>query len=245
MSVPTPHNEAKIGDIADTVLMPGDPLRAKYIADNFLDSVVCYNKVRGMYGFTGYYKGKRISVQGSGMGVPSMGIYSYELFNYYNVKNIIRIGSAGALSNEKSSKEARGVNLGDILVASQVDSDSNYLTSLNKPDKIIPLVSDELLKKVEQASLNTNIDIKIGKIFTSDVFYSSIDNLIEISKKDVIGVEMETFALYVNAKIANKNAIAIYTVSDNIIKGESISSSERQNGFDKMIKLALDTAINC
>ena len=245
IKVPTVHNEAKKGDIANTVLMLGDPLRAKFVADNFFKNVVCYNKVRNMFGFTGEYRGVKISVQGSGMGIPSMGIYSMELFEGYNVNNIIRVGTCGRLSNPDASDEANSVNLRDIVVANYAKTDSNYLENFSNNKKIIPSCSNELLKKLKNISNIQNIDIKIGKIFTSDVFYKDIDKLIELSKTDVIGVEMETLALYANAKLTNKNAIAMYTVSDNPIIGESISSEEREKGLSKMIKLALDLAYEC
>ncbi|MEG2348263.1 MAG: purine-nucleoside phosphorylase [Clostridia bacterium] len=245
MNTPTPHNAAKLGEIAKTVLMPGDPLRAKYIAENFLEDYTCYSTVRGMLGFTGYYKGIKISIQGSGMGVPSMGIYSYELFNFYNVENIIRIGSAGSLANTVASKEANEIKLRDILVAKTVDTDSNYLNIIKKDKIISPDVSEGLLSKLFEISKQLNLAIKAGKIYTSDLFYMDKEDLIEMSKKDIIGVEMETLSLYTNAAIAKKNAIAIFTVSDNPILNKAISISERQIGFDKMIKLALELAIKC
>jgi len=241
MITPTPHNKAKKGEIAKTVLMPGDPLRAKYIAEKYLTDVTMYNDVRNMFGFTGKYKGKEISIQGSGMGVPSMGIYSRELFEGYDVDNIIRIGSAGALANDEASEEAKGINLRDVLVATSVATDSNYLVS-NNMDDYYPVVSDNILEVVEQVTKENNIDVKYGEIFTSDVFYKDRQGLIECSKLGVMGVEMETLALYANAKITNKNALAMFTVSDNPILGESISSDERQIGFDKMIELALEVA---
>ena len=245
IKVPTAHNEAKKGDIAKTVIMPGDPLRAKYIADNFLDDVTCYNNVRNMLGFTGKYKGVKISVQGSGMGIPSMGIYSKELFEGYDVDNIIRIGSAGCLFNEDASEIVNSIKLRDILVAKTVDTDSNYLVANNIEDEIFPESSIELLTLLENISKNEKIEIKVGEIFTSDVFYNLPQNLIELSKKDVLGVEMETLALYANAKVANKKALALYTVSDNPITGDSISSEEREKGLNKMIKLALELAYEC
>ena len=245
IKVPTVHNEAKKEDIAKTVIMPGDPLRAKYIADNFLEDVVCYNNVRNMLGFTGKYKGVRISVQGSGMGIPSMGIYSKELFEGYDVDNIIRIGSAGCLFNENASNVANSVKLRDILVAKTVDTDSNYIVTNNVEDKVFPECSEELLSMLNNIAKKEKIEVKCGEIFTSDVFYNSMQNLLELSKKDVLGVEMETLALYTNAKIANKNALAIYTVSDNPITGDSISSEEREKGLNKMIKLALELAYEC
>lgn len=245
MQIPTPHNEAKSEDIARTVIMPGDPLRAKYISENFLENAKCYNHVRGMLGFTGLYKGIRISVQGSGMGVPSMGIYSKELFEGYNVNNIIRVGSAGCLVNDEASNIANSVKLRDILVAKSIDSDSNYLISNEIEDKAFPSCSEKLLKTLKEVAGEQSIKLKIGEMFTSDVFYKKRKNLIETSKLDVLGVEMETLALYANAKICNKNAIAIYTVSDNAITGKGIPPKERETGFDKMIKLALELAYKC
>lgn len=239
MITPTPHNEAKKGDIAKTVLMPGDPLRAKYIAENFLENPVLYNKVRGMFGYTGNYKGIRVSVQGSGMGVPSMGIYSKELFEGYDVDNIIRIGSIGALSNSESPNN---INIKDIVVASSVETDSNYAKSngLSTCD-FFNNASENLLNIAKNIA---NKNIKFGKVFTSDVFYSSKEHLIELSKTGILGVEMETLALYVNANISKKNALAIFTVSDNPILGIGISASERENGFNKMIEYALDIVLN-
>lgn len=242
MIVPTPHNSAKKGEIAKTVLMPGDPLRAKYIAEKYLTDVKMYNEVRNMYGFTGKYKGKEISVQGSGMGVPSMGIYSRELFEGYDVDNIIRIGSAGALANDKASDIAKSVKLRDIIVATSVNTDSNYVLANDIEDDFYPVVSDNILEIVKNITEEEKIDVKFGEIFTSDVFYKNIEGLIECSKLDVLGVEMETLALYTNAYITNKNALAMFTVSDNPILGQGISSEERQVGLNKMIELALEVA---
>lgn len=242
MIVPTPHNSAKKGEIAKTVLMPGDPLRAKYIAEKYLTDVKMYNEVRNMYGFTGKYKGKEISVQGSGMGVPSMGIYSRELFEGYDVDNIIRIGSAGALANNKASDIAKSVKLRDIIVATSVNTDSNYVLANDIEDDFYPVVSDNILEIVKNITEEEKIDVKFGEIFTSDVFYKNIEGLIECSKLDVLGVEMETLALYTNAYITNKNALAMFTVSDNPILGQGISSEERQVGLNKMIELALEVA---
>ena len=244
INVPTAHNEAKLGDIAKTVIMPGDPLRAKYIVETYFDDYTCYNKVRGMLGYTGYYKGVRLSVQGSGMGVPSMGIYSRELFEGYDVDNIIRVGSAGALANKEASDVANTVKLRDILVAETVDTDSNFLM-FNDLDELFPAASYKMLETLKTISENKNIDIKIGEIYTSDSFYKTKEQLIETSKLDVLGVEMETLALYANASLTSKNALAMFTVSDNPIIGESLSSNERQTGFNKMIELALELAVQC
>lgn len=236
INTPTPHNSANYGDIAKTVLMPGDPLRCKYIAEKYLENPVCYNKVRGMFGYTGTYKGVEISIQGSGMGIPSMAIYSTELFEAYNVDNIIRIGSAGAL--------AEGVNLRDIVVAKEVDTDSNYLT--NKMfDKISPVASEVLLSKLKEVVAAENKSVKIGKIFTSDIFYNDMGELIELANKGILAVEMETLALYTNAIKANKNALSILTISDRPLKGESLSSEDREKSFDEMMKIALEIAIKC
>lgn len=239
ISTPTPHNKAKLGDIAKTVLMPGDPLRAKYIAENFLEDAKLYNDVRGMLGYTGRYKGVTISVQGSGMGVPSMGIYSKELFEGYDVDNIIRIGSAGSLDNDEASEVCKSVDLGDIVIATDVDTDSNYIVA-NEYD-VYPSASEELLDIAKEKSKDMN-NIKIGTVYTSDTFYMDHRLLKEMSKNDVMGVEMETLALYTNAKIANKNALALFTVTDKLLRGISVPAEDRQLGLNQMIKLALEIA---
>ncbi|MDO4282891.1 MAG: purine-nucleoside phosphorylase [Clostridia bacterium] len=240
INVPTVHNEARLGDIAKTVIMPGDPLRAKYIVENFFDEYTCYNNVRGMLGYTGNYKGVRLSVQGSGMGIPSMGIYSKELFEGYDVDNIIRVGSAGSLSNDRASKYAKDVKLGDILVARDVDTDSNFGISSGY-EELYPIASEKLLNIL----LKIKDNVKVGTIFTSDVFYKDKEKLIEVSQSDVMGVEMETYALYLNALSAGKNALAIFTVSDNPILGEFIDSEKREKGLNEMIEIALELAIKC
>ena len=234
ITVPTPHNSAKMGDIAKTVLMPGDPLRAEYIANKYLTNVICYNKVRGLLGFTGEYKGVKISVQGSGMGVPSMGIYSKELFEGYDVDTIIRIGSAGAISED--------VNLRDILVASDVITDSNY-PSINLGQDYLLKPDELLLNRLVEMNSKNKFNIRFGRICTSDVFYSKNDKLEALKVKDVLGVEMETAALYTNAKIAKKRAIAIFTVSDAPLRGEGLDASSRQNSFNEMMEIALELAI--
>ncbi len=241
MIVPTPHNRAVKGDIAKTVLMPGDPLRAKYIAKNFLEDAVLYNDVRGMYGYTGGYKGIKISVQGSGMGVPSMGIYSKELFEGYDVDNIIRIGSMGSLANNEASDEAKNIKIKDVVVATSILSDSNYISSSNLEGRAFPVASEKLLSIAKKVAKE---NVKFGQVFTSDVFYSSKEHLIELSKTGVLGVEMETLALYVNANVAGKNALAIYTVSDNPILEIGLTSKDRENGFNEMIRYSLDIALN-
>lgn len=240
INTPTPHNNAKFGEIAKTVLMPGDPLRAKYIAQKYLEDAKLYNDVRGMLGYTGKYKGVTISVQGSGMGVPSMGIYSKELFEGYDVDNIIRIGSAGSLDNDNASDVSKSVNLGDIVVASDVITDSNYINANHY--NVEPVASEKLLNILKDRSKGKD-NIKIGTVYTSDTFYMENYLLEEMSKKDVMGVEMETLALYTNAKVANKNALAMFTVTDKLLRGISVGANERQNGLNEMIELALDVAV--
>ena len=244
IDVPTVHNEARYGDIANTVILLGDPLRAKYIVDNYLENVTCYNKVRNMYGYTGFYKGVKVSVQGCGMGIPSIGIYSLELYEGYGVQNIIRVGTCGILANKDASEISNSVKIRDIVVANDVDTDSNYLNTFAS-EKIVPKCSDELLNSLISILNKEKIDAKIGKIFTSDVFYKDKSELLKLSKKDVIGVEMETLALYANAVKTNKNAIAMYMVSDNPVTGEFIDSKEREQGLSKVIELALKLAIEC
>ncbi|CEN78523.1 purine-nucleoside phosphorylase [Paraclostridium sordellii] len=235
-NVPTAHNNAKLGDIAETILLPGDPLRAKFIAETFLDNPVIYNTVRGMYGYTGYYKGKKISVQGSGMGIPSIGIYSYELINFYGVKNLIRVGSAGAI-NEK-------LKVHDIVIGMGACTDSNYANQFNLPGTFAPIASYDLLKKSIDIANSKNINVTVGNIVSNDVFYSDsgLDNLAKWNKMGVLAVEMEAAALYMNAARAGVNALCILTISDCPFTGEECSAHERQIAFTKMIEIALELA---
>ena len=231
---PTPHIGAQVGDIAETVLLPGDPLRAKFIAENFLEDVVQYNTVRGMYGYTGYYKGKRISVQGSGMGMPSIGIYSYELIHFYGVKNLIRIGSAGAISEK--------LDLYDIVIGMGACTDSNFASQYNLPGTYAPIASYELLQKAVDIAKEQNTEIHVGNILSSDVFYgdSGLDSLRSWQKMGVMCVEMEAAALYMNAARAGVNALAILTISDCPLEGKATTSHERQVAFTKMMEIALN-----
>lgn len=235
-NVPTAHNNAKLGDIAETILLPGDPLRAKFIAETFLDNPIMYNTVRGMYGYTGYYKGKKISVQGSGMGIPSIGIYSYELINFYGVKNLIRVGSAGAI-NEK-------LKVHDIVIGMGACTDSNYANQFNLPGTFAPIASYDLLKKSVDIANSKNINVTIGNIVSNDVFYSDsgLDNLAKWNKMGVLAVEMEAAALYMNAARAGVNALCILTISDCPFTGEECSAHERQVAFTKMMEIALELA---
>lgn len=233
--MPTPHNNAVTGDIADTVIMPGDPLRAKFIAENFLENSVCYNKVRGMYGYTGTYKEKRISVQGSGMGMPSMAIYSYELFHEYGVKNIIRTGTAGGIADS--------VNLRDVIIAMSASTNSAYASQYNLPGTYAPTASWKLLDYAVRFAESFGT-YHVGNVLSSDTFYDDSESLAEWQKMGVLGVEMETASLYMNASRAGKNALSILTVSDCPLKKLSLSAEERETGFVNMIKIALETAIN-
>ncbi len=234
--VPTAHNNANLGDIAETILLPGDPLRAKFIAETFLENPVMYNTVRGMYGYTGYYKGKKISVQGSGMGMPSIGIYSYELIHFYGVKNLIRVGSAGAISED--------LKVHDIVIGMGACTDSNYAKQYNLPGTFAPIASYDLLKRAVDTANNQNTKVTVGNIVSNDVFYSDagLDNLAKWKKMGVLAVEMEAAALYMNAARAGVNALCILTISDCPFTGEECSAHERQVAFTKMMEIALELA---
>lgn len=234
-NVPTPHLAAKVGDIAPTVLMPGDPLRAQVIAETFLTNVVKYNNIRGMYGFTGEYNGRRVSIQGSGMGMPSIGIYSYELFHFYGVENIIRIGSAGALSDD--------LEMGDIAFAMGSSTNSNYGAQYRLPGAFAPIASYELLKKAIDSAEKHGVRYKVGNILSSDTFYDDQeDALLKWKNMGILAVEMESAALYMNAARAGKNALCMLTISDCPLRGLAMSAEDRQNSFTAMMKVALDLA---
>ena len=231
--VPTPHNSARLGDFADTVLMPGDPLRAKFIADHYLDDVQLVNNVRNIQGYTGYYKGKRVSVMASGMGMPSIGIYAHELFNFYGVKQIIRVGSAGAVHAD--------INIGEIIIVNSSRFTSNfprdYLGRLGykaKPDK-------ELLERAIKVADEKHFKYRVGKVYSSDIFYKD-EKYAKMYGKSVLAVEMESAALYAVAHKAKKKALTICTISDNIITGEALSAEKRQKMFRDMMVLALELA---
>lgn len=232
----TVSNSANKGDIAKTVLMPGDPLRARYIAENFLDSPVLYNETRNMYGYTGTYKGVPVSVQGSGMGMPSMGIYSWELFTYYDVENIIRIGTAGSFSSD--------INIGDIVVSLAASTDSNYEHTFGLPGHFSPCASWKLLCRLKEISDAEGINIKAGNTVSCDVFYEiGEDWWKKWASMNVLAVEMEAAALYMNAAYNHRNALAIMTISDHFISGEKASLEDRERNFTDMMKLALETAV--
>ena len=229
----TPHISAQKGEIASTVLMPGDPLRAKFIADNFLDNVKCFNTVRNMFGFTGEYKGKTISVAGSGMGIPSIGIYSHELYSQYDVENIIRIGSAGAIADN--------VKLRDIVIGIGACTNSNFASQYQLPGTFAPIASYELVEKcVEQAKI-VGATYHVGNLLSSDTFYDDDENaLIKWSKMGVLAVEMEAAGLYMNASRLGKKALAIATISDCPLRGEFTTSEEREKTFTQMMEIALN-----
>ena len=234
-NIPTPHIGAKKEDIARTVLMPGDPLRAKFIAENFLEDSVCFNTVRNMLGYTGTYKGKKISVMGGGMGMPSVGIYSYELFNFYDVENIIRIGTAGSLSDK--------VQLRDVVIGMGACTDSNFASQYKLPGTFAPIADYGLLSKATLAAKEKNINAVVGNILSSDIFYSDDSTALKSwQKMGVLAVEMEAAALYMNAAKAGKKALCMLTISDCPFKGESLPSSERQIGFTQMMEIALSIA---
>ncbi len=230
----TPHNHAAKGDIAKTVLMPGDPLRAKWIAETFLEDVTCFNTVRGMLGFTGTYHGKRVSVMGHGMGIPSIGIYSYELYHEYDVETIIRVGSAGGYADD--------VRVHDVLLAMGACTDSAYAAQYRLPGTFAPIADYETLSRVAQSAKAAGVSLKVGNILSSDAFYNADETARDRWKAmGVLAVEMEAAALYMNAAAAGKKALTVLTVSDHLYTGEALPAEERQTGFSTMIKLVLDS----
>ena len=231
--IPTPHIEAKKGDFADTVLMPGDPKRAKFIAETFLTDAVLVNDVRGVQGYTGYYNGKRVSVMAHGMGMPSASIYVYELFNFYDVKNIIRIGTCGAMIED--------LHVGDVVIASASVTNSNIAKNMGLGDIYEVTPSEKLFNKANQVAKTFGKKVSNGKLFTNDVFYNQGSELSYVNQ-GVVAVEMESFAILLLAKQAKKNAIAIATISDSLVTNESSSSLDRQNNFMDMVKIALEVA---
>lgn len=233
-NIPTPHIEAKAGDFAPTVLMPGDPLRSKFIAEHFLENPVLVNNIRGVQGYTGNYHGKRVSVMASGMGMPAIGIYSYELFNFYGVENIIRIGSAGIISQQ--------LKLRDIVAGMSVYTNSNFGQQYGFQGNVGPCCSWTLLKAAMEAGKRLGQTPVPGPIYSSDIFYDEGGNAAALEKLGVLAVEMEAAALYLNAARAGKNALCLCTISDNPKTGEELSAQERQNTFTKMMEIALEIA---
>ncbi len=231
----TPHIMAKKGDFAKTVLMPGDPLRARFIAENFLENAVLVNDVRGIYGYTGYYKGKKVSVMASGMGQPSIGIYSYELYNFYDVENIIRVGSCGSFDKD--------LHVHDIIIAMGACTNGNYASQYRLPGTFCPIADYNLLEKAVNETKLKGVNFKVGNILSSDTFYDDANSGLEWAKMGVLGVEMESAALYMNAARAGKFALCILTVSDSFIyPEENTTAKERETSFVNMIKIALEIA---
>ncbi len=241
LTTPTVHNEAKLGDFGKTVLMPGDPLRAKTIAETFLENPVLVNNVRGVQGHTGYYKGVKVSVMASGMGMPAIGIYSHELYNGYGVENIIRVGSAGAIQEN--------IHLYDLVLAMGACTDSNFASQFHLPGTFAPIASYELLSAAVKAAEENGAVYHVGNVNSSDVFYgdhegvpAGLDSVYGLKKMGVMALEMEAAALYMNAARYGKRALCICTISDHVLTGEETTSAERQNAFTTMMKVALDVA---
>lgn len=238
-AIPTPHIGAGEGEIAKTVLMPGDPLRAKYIAENFLEDIVCFNIVRGMLGYTGTYKGRKVSVMGSGMGMPSIGIYSYELYKFYGVETIIRVGSCGAYDPD--------LKVYEVVLVKGAFSRSTYAACQQGLTDDIIYPSENVNNTVVETAKDLGINLHNDIIHSSDVFYAQADEIEELGKiikeRNIKAVEMESFALFANAKVLGKQAGCILTVSDNIATGTATTSEERQKTFTKMMELSLETAI--
>lgn len=231
--LPTPHIGALEGEIADRVIMAGDPLRAKLMAEKFLENPVQYNNVRGMLGFTGTYKGKRVSVQGHGMGIPSIGIYTYELFNFYGVKSIIRTGSAGAYDPD--------LRIGDVVIGMGACTDSNYAAQYNLPGTFAPIADFGMARKAVEKAEELGIRYKVGNILASDVFYGdNPDDWKAWQKMGVLAVEMEAAALYMNAARSGNKALCICTISDSLVTGEATSAEVRQNSFTNMMEIAFN-----
>ena len=229
---PTPHIGAQAGEIAKTVIMAGDPLRAKFMAERFLENPVLFNQVRGMLGYTGTYQGKPVSVMGHGMGIPSIGIYTYELFNFYDVDTIIRVGSAGALQED--------LHVGDLVLAMGACTDSNYASQFELPGTYAPIADFSLLRGAAETCERLGYRYKVGNVFSSDVFYSDNPATDKWQKMGVLAVEMEAPSLYMNAARAGKRALCICTISDSLVTGEETTAEERQNSFTKMMDVAFD-----
>ena len=233
-NTPTPHIGAKLGEIAETVIMAGDPLRAKFMAERFLENPVQFNQVRGMLGFTGIHEGKRVSVMGHGMGIPSIGIYSYELFNFYDVNTIIRVGSAGSIQND--------LNLGDLAIAMGACTNSNYAMQYELPGTFAPIADFSLVRGAVEACEKMGYHYKVGNVFSSDTFYTENAHNEKWIGMGIMCVEMEAAALYMNAARAGKKALTICTISDHILKGEATTAEERQTSFTHIMDVAFSIA---
>lgn len=233
-NIPTPHITAREGDFAGTVLMPGDPLRARFIAETYLENPVLVNDVRGVQGYTGDYQGKRVSVMASGMGMPSIGIYSYELFNFYGVEAIIRIGSAGAMSEK--------LKLRDIVAGMSAYTNSSFGRQFGFEGNLAPCCDYGLLQSAVEAGRSLGQELVVGPIYSSDVFYDESGAAAKLQKLGVLAVEMEAAALYLNAARAGKKALCLCTISDSIVTGEALDAENRQKTFTRMMEIALSIA---
>ena len=231
----TAHNSANFGDFAKTVLMPGDPLRAKYVADNFLENPVLVNNVRNIQGYTGTYKGVRVSVMASGMGMPSIGIYSYELYSNYGVENIIRVGSAGAISEK--------LQLRDLVAAQAVCTNSNYPKQFGMPGTFAPIGDFTMITEAVRAGKELGINVVVGNLLSSDTFYAPEPRTLDWGKMGVLAVEMEAAALYTNAAYLGKRALALCSISDSLVTGAELNHEQRQTSFPNMMKVALEVAV--
>lgn len=229
-NTPTPHIGAKLGDIAETVIMAGDPLRVKLMAERFLENPVCFNEVRGMLGYTGTYKGKRVSVMGHGMGMASIGIYTYELYNFYDVKTIIRVGSAGSINKD--------LHVGDLALAMGCCTNSNFAAQFELPGVYAPIADFGLLRAAVDSCEKMGYKYMVGNVVSSDMFYSENPHTDKWINMGVLAVEMEIAALYMNAARAGKRALGLLTISDHILTGEETTAEERQNTFTKMMDVA-------
>ena len=233
--MPTPHNNAQNGDFAKTVLMPGDPLRAKFIAETFLENPQLVNNVRGVQGYTGSYKGVSVSVMASGMGMPSIGIYSYELFTQYDADNIIRVGSAGAIQKE--------LTLGDVVAGMGACTNSNYAAQYGLGGTFAPIADFALLSAAVQSAKELGVNMPVGNLYSSDTFYDASASSLKWAEMGVLAIEMEAAALYCNAAYTKKRGLSICSISDNIVTGEELSPEQRQTSFTAMMKIALETAV--
>lgn len=226
----TPHNAAKVGEIAETVIMSGDPLRAKFMAEKFLDNAACFNTVRNMFGYTGMYQGRPVSVMGHGMGMPSIGIYTYELYHFYGVRQIIRVGTAGSIQ--------KGINIGDIILAQGACTDSNYLHQYGLPGTYAPIADFDLLSRAVDKCKEMGVDYQVGNVLSSDIFYDDNKEWHQWQKMGILALEMESAALYANAARAGRKALALFTVSDNLIEAKAATAEQRQQAFTDMMEVA-------
>ena len=237
MKIPTPHNKATKEEMANVVIMPGDPMRSKYIAEEFLEDAKLVNNVRGVQGYTGFWKGRKITVMSSGMGIPSISIYTYELFNFYDTDMIIRVGTAGSIQEN--------VKIGEVLFAETAYTNSNFLRNFTLPKDYIPKANEELLKQAVKIAEEKNIKHHVGSVLTEEIYYSMEEGIVEKwAGRGVDAFEMEAAALYANADQAGKKALALFTISNSILSGVEMDVDLRERALNEMIEIGLDTAWN-